>query len=77
VCEALKRGIEEVGLENLDGATMRRVFENMRDVDVAGMAKVTYGPEDRRGVQRFAVYQVQGGNIVRVSDFVEAPILVP
>jgi len=77
VCEALKQGMEEVGLENLDGAVVKRVFENMRDVDIAGMAKVTYGPEDRRGVQRFAVYQVQGGKIVRVSDFVEAPILVP
>jgi branched-chain amino acid transport system substrate-binding protein len=77
VCEAVKRGIEEVGLESLDGLAVKRAFENMRDVDVAGMVKITYGPEDRRGCETFAVYQVQGGNIVRVSDWRQAPILVP
>ena len=77
VCESVKRGIEEVGLENLDGAAVKKVFENMKDFNAAGMVKITYGPEDRRGCQTFAVYQVQGGKIVRVSDFVEAPILVP
>ena len=77
VCEALKRGIEEVGLENLDGAAVKKAFENMKDFNAAGVVKITYGPEDRRGCQTFAVYQVQGGKIVRVSDFVEAPILVP
>jgi ABC-type branched-subunit amino acid transport system substrate-binding protein len=76
-CEAVRRAIEEVGVENLDGAVVKRAFENMKDFDAAGMVKITYGPEDRRGCQRFAPYQVQGGNIVRVSDFVEVPILVP
>ena len=75
--EAVKTAIEEVGLENLDGAAVKSVFEDMKDRDIAEMVKITYGPEDRRGVQRFAPYQVQGGKIVRVGDFVEAPILVP
>jgi len=56
---------------------VKSVFEDMKDRDIAEMVKITYGPEDRRGVQRFAPYQVQGGKIVRVGDFVEAPILVP
>jgi branched-chain amino acid transport system substrate-binding protein len=77
VCEAVKRAVEDVGYENLDGAAVKRAFENMKDFNAAGMAKITYGPEDRRGCETFAVYQVQGGKIVRVSDYEEVPILVP
>jgi ABC-type branched-subunit amino acid transport system substrate-binding protein len=76
-CEAVRRAVEEVGVENLDGAAVKRAFENMKDFDAAGMVKITYGPEDRRGCQTFAPYQVQGGKIVRVSDWREVPILVP
>jgi ABC-type branched-subunit amino acid transport system substrate-binding protein len=76
-CEAVRRAVDEVGVENLDGAAVKRAFENMKDFNAAGMVKITYGPEDRRGCQTFAPYQVQGGEIVRVSDFVEVPILVP
>jgi len=49
----------------------------MKDFAVDGIAKITFGPEDRRGSESYAVYQVQGGKIVRVSDWREAPILVP
>ena len=77
VCEAVKRGVEEVGSENLDGATVKKVFENMQDFDVDGLVKITYGPDDRRGSQTYAVYQVQGGEVVRVSDWREVPVLVP
>jgi ABC-type branched-subunit amino acid transport system substrate-binding protein len=76
VCEAVKLALEEVGYENLDGPAMRRAFENM-DFDLDGMARITFGPEDRRGITNVAVYQVQGGKTVRVSDWKEAPILVP
>ncbi len=76
-CAAVKLAVEEVGVENLNGAAVERAFESMKDFDIEGLAKITYGPEDRRGCQRFAPYQVKGGKIVRVSDFVEVPILVP
>ncbi len=49
----------------------------MKDFDVDGIAKITFGLEDRRGIRSYAVHQVQGGKIVRVSDWREAPILVP
>ena len=77
VCEAVKRGVEQVGSENLDGATVKKAFENMQDFDVDGLVKITYGPDDRRGSQTYAVYQVQGGEVVRVSDWREVPVLVP
>ncbi|MFC1970316.1 ABC transporter substrate-binding protein [Chloroflexota bacterium] len=71
--EAVKLALEEVGYENLDGPAMRRAFENM-DFDLDGMARCTFGPEDRRGITKVAVYQIQGGKTVRVSDWKEAPI---
>jgi branched-chain amino acid transport system substrate-binding protein len=76
-CEAVKGALEEVGYENLNGPAVKRALESMKDFDVGGLVKITYGPEDRRGSSNFAVYQVQGGKIVRLSDYQEVPILVP
>jgi ABC-type branched-subunit amino acid transport system substrate-binding protein len=76
MCEAIKGALEEVAYENLDGAAVKRALERM-DLDLDGMARFTFGPEDRRGTRNYAVYQVQGGKIVRVSDWQEVPILVP
>jgi ABC-type branched-subunit amino acid transport system substrate-binding protein len=77
VCEAVKRALDEVGYENLDGPAVKRALENMKDFDVDGMGKITYGPENRRGDRYWAVYQVQAGKIVRVSDYQEVPIFLP
>jgi len=77
MCEAVKQALEEVGYENIDGAAVKRALESMQDFDVDGMVKITYGPERRRGNRSYATYQVQGGNIVPVSDWREVPILVP
>jgi ABC-type branched-chain amino acid transport systems, periplasmic component len=75
-CEAVKLAIEEVGYENIDGPAMRRALESM-DFDLDGMVRITFGPEKRRGVTKVAVYEVQGGTPVRVSDWKEAPIFEP
>jgi len=67
VCEAIRRAIENVGYENLDGLAIK---------DVYGLATVTYKPDDHRGVTKVAIYQVRDGKIVRVSDWRDAPMLV-
>lgn len=76
MCEAIKGALEEVAYENLDGAAVKKALERM-DFDLDGMARFTYGPEDRRGTRDYAVYQIQGGKIVRSSDWREVTILVP
>ena len=73
-CEAARLAVEQVGYENIDGPAMRRAMESM-DLDLDGMIRITYGPEDRRGCRRYAVYEIQGGKRVRVSDWRDAPIL--
>jgi hypothetical protein len=78
-CEAIKGAIEHVGYENLDGAAMKEVLDNMKDFDVYGLASVIYRdrPLDHRGITKLAAYEVMGGKIARVTDWREAPTLVP
>jgi ABC-type branched-subunit amino acid transport system substrate-binding protein len=75
MCEAIRIAVEDVGYENLDGPAVKRALESMKDFDVDGMAKFTYGPERRSGCRDYALYQVQGGNIVRITDYREVPVL--
>jgi hypothetical protein len=49
----------------------------MKDFDVNGMAKVSFGPEDRRGVQEYALYQMQNEKIIGLSAQQQASVLVP
>jgi len=73
ICEAMRRAIENVGYENLDGPAIKEALDGMKDFDVYGLASITYKPGDHRGSTKMAVYEVRGGKIVRVSDWQEAP----
>jgi len=77
VCEAVSRAMENVGYENLDGRAIKEALDGFEDFDVYGLTKITYTDDDHRGSTHMAIYQVQGGKIVRVSDWREAPTLVP
>jgi branched-chain amino acid transport system substrate-binding protein len=77
LCEAARIAVAEAGVENADGPTMKRALESMQDFDVDGMVKFTFGPEDRRGDISLAVYQIQSGKIVRVTDYRDVHILLP
>jgi branched-chain amino acid transport system substrate-binding protein len=72
-CEGIRRAIEDVGYENLDGPAIKEALDGMKDFDVYGLASITYKPGDHRGNTKMAVYQVRGGKIVRASDWREAP----
>jgi branched-chain amino acid transport system substrate-binding protein len=77
VCEAIRRAIEDVGYENLDGVATKMALDAMEDFDVDGIARISYPPEQRRGSRVAAVYQIIDGKVVRVSQWRETPILVP
>jgi len=76
-CEAVKRAIENVGYENLDGAAIKEALDSFQDFDVYGLCRITYTPEDHRGNTKIAIYKVRDGKLVRVTDWQEAPMLVP
>jgi len=77
--EAIKRAIEKVGYENLDGPAVREALETIEDFDPFGFGpKITYtNPEERRGSSWVKICQVQGGEVVARTDWREAPMLVP
>ena len=77
ICEAIRRAVENVGYENLDGPAIKQAFDNTNDFDVDGLVTITYTPEDHRGSNKVAIYQVRDGKLVRASDWREAPLLVP
>jgi branched-chain amino acid transport system substrate-binding protein len=78
-CEAIKRAIEDVGYDNLDGMAIKEALDNMQDFDVDGLASITYKDRvfDHRGTTKLAICEITGGKIVRVTDWREAPSLVP
>jgi ABC-type branched-subunit amino acid transport system substrate-binding protein len=77
-CEAVRRTVENVGYENLDGPAIKEAFDSIKGFDVDGLVTITYNPpDDHRGYDKIAVYQVQGGQIVRITDWRVAPMLLP
>jgi len=77
MCEVIKRAGEEVGFENIDGAACGRAYQSLKDFDVDGLVTITYGPDRRRGSRNAACYEYQNGEIVRLTDWEEMPILIP
>ena len=76
--EAIRIAIEEVGYENLDGRAVKEAMYGIKDFDPHGTGKkVTYTPEDHRGSPVIRIYEVQGGEVVPVTDWRDAPMLVP
>ena len=75
--EAIKSAIEEVGYENLDSRAVKEALDNMKDFDAYGIRRITYTPDDHRGDNRVKIYQVIGGKVVSVSDWMEAPMIIP
>jgi hypothetical protein len=76
-CEYMKRALKDVGHHNLDGPALKGALESIKDFDVNRMAKVAFGPEDRTGVQEYALYQMHNEKIIGLSDWQQAPILAP
>jgi hypothetical protein len=76
-CEAIRRAVENVGYENLDGPAIKEAFDSIKGCDVDGLCTINYTPDDHRGSNKLAVYQIRGGEIVRITDWRDAPMLVP
>jgi branched-chain amino acid transport system substrate-binding protein len=77
--QAIKIAIEKVGYENLDGRAVKEALDTLEDFDPHGFGTpFTYtDPEVRRGSPWVRVYQIQGTDLVPVSDWREAPVLRP
>ena len=74
-CEAIRRAVENVGYENIDGNAIKEALDNMKDFDVHGIISITFTPEDHRGSNKVAIYQIVDEEIMRLSAWREAPNL--
>jgi ABC-type branched-subunit amino acid transport system substrate-binding protein len=76
--EAIRIAIEQVGYENLDSRAVTEAMYSIKDFDPHHIARpVTYTREDNRGAPVLRIYEVQGGDVVPVTDWREAHMLVP
>jgi hypothetical protein len=49
----------------------------MKDFDCHGIRRITYTPEDHSGWNKARIYRVQDGDVVPISDWLEAPMVTP
>jgi branched-chain amino acid transport system substrate-binding protein len=76
--KAISTAIDNVGYENLDGRAMKEAIYSIKDWDPYGIGRpYTYTPDDNRGKPLLRMYEVQGGDVVPVTDWRDAPMLVP
>jgi len=76
--EAIRIAIEQVGYENLDSRAVKEAMYSIKDFDPHNIGRpVTYTREDNRGTPVLRIYEVQGGEVVPLTDWREARMLVP
>jgi len=65
--EALKRA-DKAG--KLDGPGLKAALETFRDFSTGGLTQpITYTPTDHRPTTTTAIYQIQGGKLVKVAEY--------
>jgi len=73
-CEAIKRAIDKVGYDNLDGTSIKEALETFKDFDNMQItAPISYTPTDHLGTRSMRMIQYEAGNFTVISDWVEAP----
>ena len=77
VAEILRLAVEEVGIENLSPQLVEEHgFKGLNNFDVGGLhGPVSYSEGDNRLAKSVRVFQVQSGEIVPLTGWVEAPLI--
>jgi len=77
VAEILRLAIENVGVDNLTPQAVEEYgFKKLNSFDVGGLhGPVTYTPGDNRLSKSVRIFQVQGGELVPITGWVEAPLI--
>jgi len=77
VAEILRLAIENVGVDNLTPQAVEEYgFKKLNNFDVGGLhGPVTYTPGDNRLSKSVRIFQVQDGELVPITGWVEAPLI--
>ncbi|MCK4722514.1 MAG: hypothetical protein KAT75_04380, partial [Dehalococcoidia bacterium] len=73
--EGVKRAVEAVGYENIDGEAMKTAYESLTGLDLSQgiVGPCTYSPTNRQGADVTKIYQVQNGKNVDISGWRTVP----
>ena len=72
IAKMIKETVADKGWENLSGKTVKEQMEKTTDFDVLGLGKVSFTP-DKHEPRKLKVYQVQGGKLIPITDFITCP----
>jgi branched-chain amino acid transport system substrate-binding protein len=77
VAEILRLAVENVGIDNLTPQAVEEYgFKKLDSFDVGGLhGPVSYTPGDNRLSKAVRVFQIQDGEIVPISGWVDAPLI--
>jgi len=77
VAEILRLAIENVGVDNLTPQAVEEYgFKKLKNFDVGGLhGPVSYTPGDNRLSKSVRIFQIQDGELVPITGWVEAPLI--
>ena len=76
LAEALKRAVESVGYENIDGKTVKEAMETINDFRPAGMRiGYTWTPIDHQGIRNTRWYEWTDEILIPITDWITHPSL--
>ena len=77
VAEILRLAIENVGVDNLTPQAVEEYgFKKLKNFDVGGLhGPVSYTPGDNRLSKSVRIFQIQNGELVPITGWVEAPLI--
>jgi len=75
--EILRLAVENAGIDNLTPQVVEEQgFKKLKNFDVGGLhGPVSYSPDDNRLSKSVRVFQIQDGELVPISGWVEAPLI--
>lgn len=76
ICYCMNKVVEELGWEKLNGETLRAQFLKLKDFAPQGITRYTFTADKPEPTQT-RIYQVQGGKLLPISDWVTCPDLRP
>jgi ABC-type branched-subunit amino acid transport system substrate-binding protein len=72
--KALKKALDAVGYDKLNGAAMYEAFQQLTGMEQEGaQGPIAYSKTQRRGSMEYRIYQVKNGKNIRITDWVKAP----
>lgn len=76
--EGIRRALNKVGYDKLDGAAIKEGIDSIKDFDLMGITpRMSFGPDDPRGREHIRMVEYKGGKLVPISDWIYCEFVKP